>query len=239
MGETDVKELIGLAKALYGPESDARLRREKMISGLCQIVTAAGGVSAILSFEDQWPRVESLVQAGDGCNGSSTNGESNGQQGSAAWGHMSDMLRDGYSALTRTRGQVLRGEKYFSRSAPARAKQDRIYSIVRLSDAAAAMLCLSRNPDQKPFTQSDAKLVHLIHSEMDVLYRSTPARFGIVGMTPRQQQIQEYLLMGHGEKQIANEMGLSRHTVHAHVKAVYRHFGVTSRPELLARFVNE
>jgi DNA-binding CsgD family transcriptional regulator len=241
MGESELRQMIGLARAMYEPPADARLRRQRMIVGLCQLVNAASGVSAILSFEDKWPRVESLVHAGkEDQDKRSVQGLLEEQPADDSWRRMGEMLRDGYSALTRTRGQVLRGgEKYVPRSSPARAKQDRIYSILRLGDFAAAMLCLSRDGGQKPFTQNDAKLVHLIHSEMDVLYRSVPARLGIIGMTPRQQEIHEYLLMGHGEKQIANTMGLSKHTIHAHVKAIYKHFRVSSRPELLARFVHE
>lgn len=47
------------------------------------------------------------------------------------------------------------------------------------------------------------------------------------------------LLQGCSEKQVAFQLGLSRHTVHIYVKSLYRHFNVSSRGELLARFVTQ
>jgi DNA-binding CsgD family transcriptional regulator len=57
-------------------------------------------------------------------------------------------------------------------------------------------------------------------------------------LSPRERQTLAWLLGGDGEKQVARAMGLSRHTVHAYVKSVYRHFQVDSRPALLAQFVS-
>ena len=56
-------------------------------------------------------------------------------------------------------------------------------------------------------------------------------------LSPRLRQTLERLLAGDSEKQIARHLGLSPHTVHVYVKALYRGFGVSSRGELLARFV--
>jgi DNA-binding NarL/FixJ family response regulator len=44
-------------------------------------------------------------------------------------------------------------------------------------------------------------------------------------------------LRGESEKQIAQKLGLSRHTVHEYVGNIYRHFGVCSRAELMAMWV--
>jgi hypothetical protein len=50
-------------------------------------------------------------------------------------------------------------------------------------------------------------------------------------------QTLQYLLAGDSEKQIANRLRLSQHTVHVYVKALYRRHSVSSRGELLARFI--
>ena len=42
------------------------------------------------------------------------------------------------------------------------------------------------------------------------------------------------LLEGDAEKEVALKLGLSPHTVHVYVKALYRRFAVNSRGELLA-----
>ena len=57
------------------------------------------------------------------------------------------------------------------------------------------------------------------------------------GLSGRMRQTLQGLLAGEGEKQIAYRLKLSPHTVHVYVKGIYRHFGVSSRGELLARFV--
>jgi DNA-binding CsgD family transcriptional regulator len=54
-------------------------------------------------------------------------------------------------------------------------------------------------------------------------------------LSPRHQRVLSHLLTGVSEKEIAGELGLSRHTVHEYVRTLYRQFNVTSRGELMAR----
>lgn len=53
-------------------------------------------------------------------------------------------------------------------------------------------------------------------------------------LSPRQLDVLELLMQGHGEKQISAALALSPHTVHDYVKALYKRYGVASRGELLA-----
>src|SRR4051794_23301199 len=57
-------------------------------------------------------------------------------------------------------------------------------------------------------------------------------RSGGMRLTPRQTETLRMLLFGASEKQVALKLSLSRHTVHEHVKAIYRTVGVSSRGEL-------
>lgn len=66
---------------------------------------------------------------------------------------------------------------------------------------------------------------------------SVPPPCPSAGLSPRQGQTLVRLLGGDSEKQIAAHLGVSRHTVHVYVKALHRRFNVSSRGELLARFV--
>lgn len=59
----------------------------------------------------------------------------------------------------------------------------------------------------------------------------------IPGLSSRHVQTLERLLAGDSEKQAAARLGVTRNTVHVYVTALYRHFNVSSRGELLARFV--
>jgi DNA-binding CsgD family transcriptional regulator len=103
-----------------------------------------------------------------------------------------------------------------------------------------ACLCLVRSAGfASPFLSRERMLLHLAHAEMSWIYQAdlVLATRGPASLSPRQQQTLQYLLSGHSEKQIAEQMRLSPNTVHHHVKAIHRHFAVSSRSELLARWV--
>ncbi len=57
----------------------------------------------------------------------------------------------------------------------------------------------------------------------------------IEDLSPRLRETLEQLLQGHSEKQVAFDLGLSRHTVHDYVKALHKQFEVQSRGELIAK----
>jgi DNA-binding CsgD family transcriptional regulator len=79
-----------------------------------------------------------------------------------------------------------------------------------------------------------AEFCHLVGARY-----SRPATRAIPGLSNRHSETLERLLAGDSEKQIAAHMKLSRNTVHVYVKALYRRFNVSSRGELLARFVRQ
>lgn len=108
-----------------------------------------------------------------------------------------------------------------------------------------------------PFTERHRELLHAVHSEMDWLYDrlptrnvpptanangatedAPPGRSSLV-LTTRQRQTLDHLLAGASEKQAAANMGLSPHTVHIHIKSLYRAFKVNTRQELLALFIGQ
>ena len=59
----------------------------------------------------------------------------------------------------------------------------------------------------------------------------------LLRLRPRHQKILDLLLSGYHEKVIAAKLGLSQHTVHDYVKAIYRRFDVHSRGELMALWI--
>jgi DNA-binding CsgD family transcriptional regulator len=56
-------------------------------------------------------------------------------------------------------------------------------------------------------------------------------------LAPRTRAVLRCLLEGDGDKQVAARLRISAYAVNAHTKAIYRHFGVRGRAELLARWV--
>ncbi|MBI2807347.1 MAG: FHA domain-containing protein [Planctomycetes bacterium] len=55
-------------------------------------------------------------------------------------------------------------------------------------------------------------------------------------LSKAERRVFDQLLTPLGEKEIASAMGLSQHTVHNHIRAIYRKLEVKSRLELLARW---
>jgi DNA-binding CsgD family transcriptional regulator len=82
-------------------------------------------------------------------------------------------------------------------------------------------------------------MVELFHSQIGWTFRvPQPTEPGAAArLSPRQQQTLRHLLAGDSEKQIAEKLSRSPHTVHTYVKAIYRNFRVSSRGELLSLFV--
>ncbi|MBL8764775.1 MAG: helix-turn-helix transcriptional regulator [Phycisphaerae bacterium] len=104
----------------------------------------------------------------------------------------------------------------------------------------------------RPFSERERTLVALAHDELARLYRAPepdpappPAggpralsalrpRPSRIEVSARVREVLDRLLVGDSEKQVAYRLGLSRHTVHEHVKKLYAACGVHSRAELLA-----
>ncbi len=57
-------------------------------------------------------------------------------------------------------------------------------------------------------------------------------------LTNRQRDVLRLALKGLSEKQIAAQLHRSTHTVHAHLRDIYQQLNVSSRAELMARFID-
>jgi DNA-binding CsgD family transcriptional regulator len=88
--------------------------------------------------------------------------------------------------------------------------------------------------DPRPFTARDKAIVDMMYSSCAPLLDD-----GFSGrrLSPRADQVLCCLLEGDSVKQVARRLCLSPHTVTDHVKTIYKRFNVTTRAELLARFV--
>lgn len=114
-----------------------------------------------------------------------------------------------------------------------------IMSQVALPHAGAVdQLGVHREFGDEPFTQADHRLLRMMHTELARLWDRDVLR-DVKDVTsdlpPRLQQTLEELLVGSSEKQIAQKLELSRHTIHNYVKALHQRFEVSSRGELLAK----
>jgi DNA-binding CsgD family transcriptional regulator len=107
-------------------------------------------------------------------------------------------------------------------------------------DGMFSFIDLHRGLGERAFSSRERSLLHLFHEELGRLIGTVLARpdgMGRAGLSPRLRQTLGCLLEGDSEKQVAARLGLSRPTVHQYVMALYRHFVVSSRAELLAHFL--
>lgn len=118
-----------------------------------------------------------------------------------------------------------------------------LFSTVRLRAVRHVHgLGLYRYPEAPAFTQEERNLVHVFHAACEgVLNTSVREQDDDdqirAGLSRRERQTLELVLGGLADKEIAERLSISRHTVNQYTKAIYRHYAVTSRAQLLARLL--
>ncbi|HEX8791678.1 MAG TPA: LuxR C-terminal-related transcriptional regulator, partial [Polyangiaceae bacterium] len=140
-----------------------------------------------------------------------------------------DVLSPASWARTETRNDVHR---------PSRI-DDSLMSIERFTGMRARALVFKRAWGDAPYGPEDREIVHLAHAECAWVFESAAVATAPAGdWSPRERETLEILLTGASEKSAAARLGLSRHTVHDYVKAIYKRLGVASRAELMALAVS-
>lgn len=102
------------------------------------------------------------------------------------------------------------------------------------------LLTLRRADDAPRFESRDCRLTGLLQKQLVPLLGvalALPGAPGMSSLSARQRQTLLCILEGGGEKQVAQQLGLSKATVHQYIGQLYRHFGVNDRAELLAFFL--
>ena len=108
---------------------------------------------------------------------------------------------------------------------------DFIFSTVPVAPHTHASLTLVRAWGDRPFGAREKLLVELLHEELAREWRAARE----LRLSPQQGKVLELLCRGASEKEVAAALEVSTHTVHDHVKALHRVYGVRSRGELMAR----
>jgi DNA-binding CsgD family transcriptional regulator len=99
---------------------------------------------------------------------------------------------------------------------------------------------IARPLRQADFTTRNKAVVQEVMVLVAPLLGGPLARFNEPSPTdlaPLARRVLKCLLEGDTDKQITAQLGLTRHTVNGYAKVIFRHFGVTTRSELLARWV--
>lgn len=98
-----------------------------------------------------------------------------------------------------------------------------------------SILLVARRGETIKARERNLVAVFLLEMGRAVDRRSVLAAGVAKGLPARSQKTLVWLLRGLSEKEIADQLGLSHHTVHEYVKELYKRYGVGSRAELMAR----
>ncbi|MCH2207338.1 MAG: LuxR C-terminal-related transcriptional regulator [Lentisphaerales bacterium] len=130
-------------------------------------------------------------------------------------------------------------------------EDDYLLSIEHLDDGHYSLIKFIRSGDrynnedreQLKSLVSQIYWIHLgIDFEEDIIGNHTPLPIAesTIQLTPRlHETLMHIVYNGYSNKQIAEEMGVSVHTIKEYVKALQMHFLVSSRSELTASFLND
>jgi DNA-binding CsgD family transcriptional regulator len=101
-------------------------------------------------------------------------------------------------------------------------------------------LLLYRALGRRDYSARDRLVVREAHAALAPLIGGALARFSEpspMDLAPRVREVLGCLLEGDSDKQIAARLGMSKFTVNQYTKLIYTHFSVSSRAELLARWI--
>ncbi|HVT90590.1 MAG TPA: LuxR C-terminal-related transcriptional regulator [Tepidisphaeraceae bacterium] len=228
----DIFRLIGEVRELG---SDPQKWRPHMVARLRKLL----GAQIVISSEIHFRRISSsgqlrVIDIGWGC-------DPDGQ----CWQihtEREDEKPDAYWVMP---GQAAPGEKSGEEMIPVTPVKPLyggscfVLSQLALPHAGTVdQLGLHRASGDQPFTWAEHRLVRLFHVELGRIWRRDilqRVKDPTADLAPRLAQTLAALLEGDSEKQIAQKLGLSHHTIHNYVKALHQRFEVSSRGELLAK----
>lgn len=240
----DVRSILELTQQLHETERAPHLLREHFLARMCEIFRAKFCCFAVApDFCRQHYR---LLQLG----GSLSDSERAWLARYATAEHLRDPLLEPFVrklSQQRTLAQRELIERrtwlrspHFNEYRRIIGIDDCIYSGFEL-DAGGCIVGIGihRELHDRPFARREQTMIDLIMESLEPLLRrvadhAAPPR---VELPPHLARVLAPLLAGHDLKTIARKLGLRLHSVRTYTKAIYRRFGVESRAELTARFV--
>lgn len=119
--------------------------------------------------------------------------------------------------------------------------EDRLVGSFPVSPTAESYFALDRASGDSPFDERARDVLRLFlagcpHFHVEQL-RVRGLLDGTKCLSPRERSVLKLLLTEMTEREMADALSLSYHTIHEYVISVYRKFGVHSRAELTARWL--
>lgn len=116
---------------------------------------------------------------------------------------------------------------------------DRIVALYPVDEQSESCVVFDRSTRSEPYTRRERDILKLAVAGVGQLHRELMLLRGGVGnssrlLTPRERDVLKRVLTGDTEKEIADQMGMGRSTLHHHVIAIYRKYNVRNRAGLQA-----
>jgi len=144
--------------------------------------------------------------------------------------------------VCRTRRELVDDRRWYGSASVSEARKlgdvdDFVVSSIAIRPDAIHGIIIYRSWSEKCFERRHLRLLNLFHLQLARADRVAQRRRQelVEKLPPRLQQTLEMLFSPLSLKEIARELGISRHTVNDYQKRLYERFEVTSRVELIYR----
>ena len=243
--ETDVRAIVRLLGNVIAARGNFSGKRRILMDGLCRLVNADSWAWCMAEFDpEKPPSFIGFEHGGFDEERFAHYIEAMNHPGHGEITHRSSVeLKEKNTHLTRTLRQI-DPEMAFENSAIFSAWAKANIGAIILSQrpmvgGGVSGIAVYRAVGEPQFDEREAKITHIILSEVPWLHFTAfpdQASRDITRLYPRHRTVLNLLGDGWPRKKIAAQLGISENTVHGYVKDIYRHFGVHSQSELLARF---
>lgn len=247
VAEADVRAMVRLLADVAIAEGGFAAQKQALMSGLKEMIDADGWLWSLTAVE---PSTKKPI-----CTGLMHSGLTEDQL--AGWLEASQssspppedepcfhLARAG-KHFTRTRQQLVSDEAWYSHPTVIRHRLRRgidhfLYSVYPLKTADMfSAIGFFRHTDRVAFTERESRIAHILLSEVEWLhFAELPGERErkVPELSPRERVVLIMLVEAHDKDKIAGLLHLSPHTVKDYMKAIYKHFGVSSQLELIQRF---
>lgn len=243
----DVKTMVRLLGEVIANPGDHATKKRQMMDGLCQLIDADSWVWTLrtLKLKSSEPSVVVMVQTG---------GLTAKQLGFyqravhhpvmvAATAPFLKELLEKRTHLTRLNQQIDPENVVMKGTIGDLIRGGGVGPIMAsfrpLDEGRISAVSLYRRPDRPLFQSREARIAHIVLSEVPWLHLSGWSKTSVdlvPTLAARPRAVLNLLVSGVSRKEIAASLKISQHTADGYVKTVFRHFNVNSQSQLINRF---
>jgi DNA-binding CsgD family transcriptional regulator len=236
--EEKVREVVSLIGRVISSDGDIHFKRRLLMDGLCELVDATAWVWCVANSNPFYPKADSGIvhSAPDAGRFSSFIGALHhpDAQRISSGDPEESWHRDSLLPRAPSLGKSSVTEMWnLANIGPILISQRSIET------GGVSGIGIYREVGCGEFTPLETKIAEMVLSEVPWLHFAAfreQDREKIANLYPRHRTVLNLLCEGWSRKKIADHLNLSVNTVHGYSKVIFKHFGVHSQAELLAKF---